>query len=225
MKQSLAKMAIFLCALAMTVPSVAQVRDDDGVYVIKSKGKKKMTEQEILLMYAEMKKAFTPIDGNWVFENVVQAPGYTKDQIYNALFETMNQAYRDSRDVISEKDRSTGVIIGKGITGAVVGSDWLQVTTDQCQQHFTVEARDGRYRIVITIDRVYIDKKSVWDGRKISDSSYALGDFYPLWKECKPKYRERSFNHLRFAYQSAIDMMSLIQGGVTSRLKAANNNW
>ncbi|MEG1007238.1 MAG: DUF4468 domain-containing protein [Bacteroides sp.] len=190
-----------------------------NIYAQKSESK----DLNILSEFEEMKKSFTETEGDWVFSKIIPVDKVSKDDIYNRAIETFSKIYRDSKDVIQSKDKDAGIIIGKGFVDSSIRTiNWASICRNRCWHLIKVEARDGRYKITVTVSSVWNETGS--DLRHpFNGNEYRLSDFYPYWKDCKPKNRITSFDNLKFVYECSMDVMSSIENGINKNITSSDD--
>ena len=89
---------------------------------------------------------------------------------------------------------------------------------NRCHNLTRIEAKDNRYRITITLSDVDL---IVNNTNSIPCKPY---DFYPYWKDCKPKNYLLSFNNLRSSYELMISLLDGLGNAINEKLKE-NDNW
>lgn len=97
------------------------------------------------------------------FDRVVEAPGFTKDQLYNGSKMWIAESFKSAKDVIEHHSKEDGVIIGNGVipypcTGMECSG------RDRTKVPFTmkVETKDNRFRL--TFSNIKIDSPEVSNG-------------------------------------------------------------
>lgn len=83
------------------------------------------------------------------FQEVVQVPGATKDELYTRAREWFAKTFKSSKDVIQMDDRIAGKIIGKGSGNGLTGNILL-ITSFWLNYTVSITIKDGRYRYEIT---------------------------------------------------------------------------
>ncbi len=79
-------------------------------------------------------------------ESIREVP-LKQNQIYDKAIEWLAKNFVDSKQVIEVQNRETGTIIGKGVTTFINGGGLIAATIP-CRFTVTIEAKDGRYRVV-----------------------------------------------------------------------------
>ena len=101
-------------------------------------------------------KQIIPIDSNtnkYTFEGVVQAPNFSKEQLYNFLREWFVIAFVNAESVLQMQDKEAGILIGKGRSG--FDYSWI----NHCDLGFTVKIyiKEGRFKYVFTDFKQYYE--------------------------------------------------------------------
>lgn len=116
-----------------------------------------------------------PESGKITYEEVVQADGLSKSDLYSNALEWFALKYNSANDVIQLKDESSGKIIGKGIFKIVY------YTRDPSIHHtISIYTKDGRYKYVIS-DLSYKDNQGY---------SFTLENFPKGWAGKKKLYQK-----------------------------------
>lgn len=186
--------------------------------------KSKKEERNVISEFEEMKKNFTESNGEWVFSKVIPANKISKDEIYNKALEALSKIYKDSKDVIQNKDKDAGIIIGKGFTDSDIRTiNWASICRNRCWHLIKIEAKEGRYRVTITVSSLWnetgADLRHSFNG-----TEYQLTNFYPYWKDCKPKHRITSFDNLKFVYESSMAIIDNIENEINKNM-IPNDEW
>ena len=186
--------------------------------------KSKKEERNVISEFEEMKKNFTESNGEWVFSKVIPANKISKDEIYNKALEALSKIYKDSKDVIQNKDKDAGIIIGKGFTDSDIRTiNWASICRNRCWHLIKIEVKEGRYRVTITVSSLWnetgADLRHSFNGKE-----YQLTNFYPYWKDCKPKHRITSFDNLKFVYESSMAIIDNIENEINKNM-IPNDEW
>ncbi|MBP5419197.1 MAG: DUF4468 domain-containing protein [Bacteroidales bacterium] len=153
-------------------------------------------------------------DGDsWVFSKVITAEGKSAVDIYNKSLETFTELYGDANEVIKQSDKESGIVIGKGflLSDIYEWNAW-NVAVFKVWRIVKIEARDGRYKITVTIRDIDLEY-----GPKISEhclhgDAYKLHDFYPYNNEAYKKFHSGHFSLLQttcFGAQETIDAFAM----------------
>lgn len=190
-------------------------------YTHAQKNKDKYSESAIMLEFQEMKSNFTESSDEWVFSRIIYLEGMNKDGIYTKSLEILSKAYKDSKEVIQTKDKEAGIIVGKGLFASDIRTiSSFTITRNQCYHIIKIETKDNRCRATITINTILVDSGA--DLRRPFDGvEYKISNFYPYWKDCKPKHRKSSFDNLKFVYEESINTLDYIE----SELKKVDDEW
>lgn len=180
--------------------------------------------EEILAEFEEMKKNFSESENEWVFTRIISVDSISKDDLYTKCLELLAEFYKDSKDVIQNKDKEAGVIVGKGLfISDYRNINWATIARSQCYHIMKINVKDGRCRISITINSIMLDQGS--DLRNSTGGTeHSLKEFYPYWEKCKPKHRRHSFDNLKFVYDEALAALNYFE----SKLKTYapdDDNW
>lgn len=186
--------------------------------------KSKKEDRDISSEFEEMKKNFSESENEWVFSKVILIDKASKDDIYNKALEALSKMYQNSKDVIHDKDKEAGVIIGKGFTDSNFRTiNWASLCRNRCWHLIKIETKDERYKITITVNSVWNETGS--DLRHpFNGTEYKLSNFYPYWKDCKPKHRTTSFDNLRFVYDSSLEIINNIEAEINKNI-VQDNDW
>lgn len=188
---------------------------------------KKINEDSYLRInseFEEMKKNFTESENEWTFQKIVKVDNKTKEDIYQKSLEILAGIYKDSKQVIQNKDKEAGIIIAKGFIDSEVRTiNWATICRNRCWHLVKIEVKDNRYRLTITVNGVWNETGS--DLRHPFDGiEYKFKNFYPYWSECKPKLREVSFDNLRFVYNSSLLILTNLEKDINQKLDE-DNDW
>jgi hypothetical protein len=180
-------------------------------------------DRDILSEFEEMKKDFSESENEWVFSRIVTVENKSKENIYIKALEVLAEIYNNSKDVIQSEDKEAGVIVGKGFMDSNIRTiNWVSICRNRCWHLIKIEAKEGKYRITITVNSVWnetgADLRNSFDG-----TEYKLTDFYPYWKGCKPKRQSASFDNLKFVYDSSMSLMDNLEKGINKKLKSSDN--
>lgn len=186
--------------------------------------KKEDKNRNVLSEFEEMKKNFSESESEWVFSKIVTAENKSKEDIYNKALEVLADIYKDSKDVIQNKDKEAGLIVGKGFIDSDIRTiNWASICRNRCWHLIKIEIKEGKYRISITVNSVWnetgADLRHPFKG-----TEYKLSNFYPYWKDCKPKHRITSFDNLKFVYDSSMGIIRNLEEEINKKL-ASNDNW
>ena len=80
-----------------------------------SQSKYEKQSNEIIELFDSIKSNFTETEEGIKIIKVVELPNIEKDKIYIAALEALSNIYKDSKEVIQNKDKELGTIFGKGI--------------------------------------------------------------------------------------------------------------
>jgi hypothetical protein len=93
-----------------------------------------------------------------VVQKVIEVPGQTKDQLYNAVREFLVVNYNDANSVIQIDNKDDGIIVGKGIFGDIYCTEvFLGSAVKNSFWHIIkCEIKDEKLRVTITM------KNTIW---------------------------------------------------------------
>lgn len=118
--------------------------------------------KKLFLMLAMMLPIFMYAQ-EYIYEEVVDADSLSKDEIYGNTMKWISSHFEDFNKVVKHQDKNAGIItfVTKEKIGSCAATEygWMSAVVT-CK--FTVEIRDGRYRITIPSNTVRI---STYDGR------------------------------------------------------------
>lgn len=203
----------FVFILIFTIPFI----------VFAQKKSKEDIALKIKSEFEEMKKNFTESEDEWIFQKVVEVSNKSKDDIYQKSLEVLANIYKDSKEVIQNKDKEAGVIVGKGIVDSDFRTiNWTTVCRNRCWHLVKIDIKDNKYRITLTVNSVFYEAGS--DLRHPFDGTeYGLHKFYPYFTNCKPKLRNVSFDSLRFVYNSSLYILNSLEKEINQKLEESND--
>jgi len=89
----------------------------------------------------------------FTIDGVVQAPGKTKDELFDSSMQYLVDIFKDSKSVIQMQDKESGIIVGKGTCKAIAWFDEFLLGRYAADERlaFTIKLqfKDGRYRCEI----------------------------------------------------------------------------
>ena len=190
---------------------------------------KKIEEQttKINTEFFEMKKNFDESNYEWTFTRVITTEGKSKDELYTFILSSLASIYKDSKEVVQVSERETGLIVAKGFSESDYRNEsaW-RVSKNRCWHLTTIDIKDGKVRITIKVDNIMAMSGADLRGVVFADiHKFTLNNFYPYWSDCKPKHREVSFANLRYAYNSAINVLDSIEGKLNTMIKRSSDEW
>ena len=189
-----------------------------GFPVFADNSGRSLSDAEIKAEFARMRNDFTASGDDWVFTRVVGAEGRTKADIYLKAVEVLAEIYHDSNEVIQNKDKEAGVIIGKGFVESPIRKlNWATLGRNRCWHLIKIDIRDNRYKITLTVSSVWWEIGADLRG-PFNGTEHKFSEFYPLWTSCKPKLRQTSFGNLRFVHESSLETLDLIASKIDRKL-------
>lgn len=90
-------------------------------------------------------------NGNVTFVSIIEAPGVSKDEIYNRAFNYFTYNYVSGKSVIQNQDKEAGLLVGKGIYNDVHIGVSILTTYIDAWHILRVDAKDGRARAMVTL--------------------------------------------------------------------------
>nr|DAU90390.1 MAG TPA: hypothetical protein [Caudoviricetes sp.]DAY97372.1 MAG TPA: hypothetical protein [Caudoviricetes sp.] len=207
------KIVCILVLLLLCAGADAQKRDDKAI------------SSEILAEFERMKADFTENDNEWVFVKVFDAENQSKDDIFTKALEVLVSLYKDAKEVIQIKDKESGLIVGKGFSDSDIRTiNWTTICRNRCWHIIKIEIKDNKFRVTVTVSGVEreqdADLRHPFDG-----TEYTLRSFYPYWTECKTKFKQVSFDNLRYVYSSSLALIKAVEDGVKKGLNNSSNEW
>ena len=107
-----------------------------------SQSKYEKQSNEIIELFDSIKSNFTETEEGIKIIKVVELPNIEKDKIYIAALEALSNIYKDSKEVIQNKDKELGTIFGKGIFFESSMSTWGVLTESKCKHAIKIEVKD-----------------------------------------------------------------------------------
>lgn len=202
---------LFFAALCINVN--AQKKDDKAI------------SSEILAEFEKMKADFTENENEWVFVKVFNVENQSKDDIFTQALEVLVSLYKDANEVIQIKDKEGGLIVGKGFSDSPIReiNSWA-ICRNRCWHIVKIEIKDSKLRVTVTVDGVEREQDAVLQ-HHFNGTEYALKNFYPYWTECKTKFKQVSFDNLRYVYSSSLDLIKAIETGVKKGFQNSSDDW
>lgn len=115
-------------------------------------------------------------DGSVIFTKVFEGIEGNKDEIYTKVLNYFAVAYKSANDVIQQKDKDAGVIIGKGIF-EVYRSGGLVSSTYDCYHTIRIDIKDGRVRVALSVNNYELKMVT---SKGTDRYTYAIVDNYPI---------------------------------------------
>lgn len=167
----------------------------------KSKHQKRLEEVQIVI--DSLSQFYTITEEGLLFSRVIQAPNYDKGALYVKILEIFSSIYDNAKVVIQSQDKEEGVIIGKG-QDEEIRYDNLTGARHVNTVHHTIktEVREGRFKVSLTLisaDLAYYDMRGV----KLWEYHHPIFNFYPFSDNIKLKYKDDSFNTIKFSIINA----------------------
>jgi hypothetical protein len=122
-------------------------------------------------------KDFYKVEGsNVVFTKVIDDISATKEEIFTRAVNFFAIAYKSANDVIQQKDKEAGIVIGKGIFEVYKDVSFLTQSYWNCNHTIRIDVKDGRARVVLSVSEY--DWKLVAD--KTQRNTFQIADTYPI---------------------------------------------
>jgi hypothetical protein len=105
------------------------------------------------------KEMLAEINGKWelddnnnvTFVKLIEAPGLSKDEIFNRALNYFTYNYVSGKSVIQHQDKEAGLIVGKGLYSNVHTGVSLQTTLVDAWHILRVDVKDGKARAIVTL--------------------------------------------------------------------------
>lgn len=154
------------------------------------------------------------------FSRVIQAANYTdKDALYNKCIELMNSAYKDAKEVIQNKDKESGLILGKGLFVSPIWDAWIGYCGYIKIEHIIkVQVKEGRLKVSLNIDNVKLERSG-------NVSVFPIKAYYPFWTDCPEKKIDKSFNTICFGFINAINILNYFENEIKKSASSNNDDW
>lgn len=176
-------------------------------------------------MLAEMEGKWQLDDnGNVTVVKVVEAPGMSKDEIYNRALNYFVYNYGSGKSVIQTQDKENGLVVGKGIYNDVHVGISLVTTSVDAWHILRVDVKDGRARVIVTLTQY--EKKVTGSSGPPNYSTMNIADEYPI----NPKGYSKTVMTKAFykSFKKANDTLSRVEKsileGSTSK-DIENSDW
>lgn len=208
-----AKLYIVLFAICIfTSPSFAQ-----------KKNKHEERLKQINLVIDSLSQYYTITDEGLLLSRVIQAPNYSKDALFVKILEIFTSVYNNSKFVIQSQDKEQGFIIGKGNDDEIrydniAGGKYINTV------HHTikVEVREGRFKVSITLTDANLAYYNI-RGAKSWDYHHSIFNFYPFNEGIKLKYKDDSFNTIKFSIINANTLLDTFEQKIIK--EPVEDNW
>lgn len=117
-------------------------------------------------------------NGNVTFVKIIDAPGLSKDEIYNRAFNYFTYNYVSGKSVIQNQDKQAGLLVGKGIYDNVHIGISLITTYVDAWHILRVDSKDGKARAIVTLTEY--EKKITGGSTPPSYSTMKIANEYPI---------------------------------------------
>lgn len=185
----------------------------------------KMTDEEIDAAFAQIKETFSESPDEWVFTKVISVEGNTAADILKAANEAVLSVYSNCKDVIQELDKEEFKIVGKGyVTSDVRELNAFTIALYRPLHLLKVEAKDNRYRIVLSVKDIKIQCGAKVDPNLFGDQTVALSYYFPYDRKFKKNFRSMCWDIMNYVYTSANETISAIEKKVSAKL-SSDNDW
>ena len=185
----------------------------------------KMTDEEIDVAFAQIKETFSESPEEWLFTQVVSAEGNTAVEILNAASEAILSVYSNCKDVIQELDKEEFKVVGKGyVTSDVRELNAFTIALYRPLHLLKVEAKDDRYRIVLSVKDLKIQCGAKVDPNLFGDHAVALSYYFPYDRKFKKSFHPMCWDIMNYVYTSANETISAIEKKISSKL-SSDSDW
>ena len=170
--------------------------------------------KQIDLVVDSLSKNYTISEEGLVFSKVIQAPNLGKNALYVRLLEILSSMYKNTKNLIQVQDKEQGFILGKGIDEEVKPDILGAKAINTIHHTIKIEVRERRFKVSITltnVDMAYYDSKN----RKSWEYHHPILNFYPFNQEIKLKYRDDSFNTIKFGITNSISLIDNIEDKIS----------
>lgn len=184
---------------------------------------------EIMAVFDSIKSNFSESGNGEITlraSRVVNLPNIDKDRSYVAALEALSNMYKDSKEVIQNKDKESGVVFGKGIFFEDRIDKWGVLTELRCEHTIKVEIKDFKCRISIQANELGLTIRDRHEGKVYLKATSGLNMLFPFRKDCKKKRQELSFSYLLFCYENVINAISSFEKEII-KITSTNdsNDW
>lgn len=141
-----------------------------------------------------MKEMLAKIDGKWELDNndnvtftkVIEAADFKSDDLYSKILAYFTYTYNSGESVVQIEDKEKGLIIGKGIYQNVHTGVSLSATEVNTTHILRADIKDGRVRIIVTLQQYYITSTPLTGG-SIARRQINVSDCFPVNEKGKSK--------------------------------------
>ncbi len=190
--------------------------------------------EEIIMKLATISEEWKLENDAVVVQKVIEVPGQTKDQLYNAVREFLVVNYNDANSVIQIDNKDDGIIVGKGIFGDIYCTEvFLGSAVKNSFWHIIkCEIKDEKLRVTITMNKYDMDTPASESGGYYTAAKhieYPITDLYPIntgsrtWAEKKFKTREGYIFYR--AILRALNTIDNLQQSVLNNKTDSNSDW
>jgi len=134
------------------------------------------------------KDFYTVEDAEVVFTKVLEDIPGTKDEIYTKVLNYFAIAYKSANDVIQQKDKDAGVVIGKGIFEVHKEGNAFVTSTYNCDHTIRIDIKEGRVRIVLSVSEYNL---AIKDSKSTDRLRIKIIETYPIAE--KTKYNKKNY--------------------------------
>lgn len=169
---------------------------------------------EIMVLFDSIKSNFSESENGSIIlreSKVIDLPNINKNRGYIAALELLSNMYKDSKEVIQNKDKENGIIFGKGVFLDERVDKWGVVTELRCEHNIKVEFKDYKCRISIQTDKLDLTIRDGQAGKIYYKATSGLNMLFPFREDCKKKRQELSFSYLLFCYENVINAVSYFE--------------
>lgn len=178
------------------------------------------------------KEMLAEIDGKWqlddnnnvTFVRIIDAPGMSKEDIYNRALNYFTYNYVSGKSVIQTQDKDAGLVVGKGLYDNVhIGMSIITTYVD-AWHILRVDVKDGKARAIITLTQY--EKKVTGGNTPPNYSTSDVSSSYPI----NPKGGQKTIMTKAFykAYQKAYNTLNslektILEGSTSKDIE--NDDW
>ncbi|MCL1933501.1 MAG: DUF4468 domain-containing protein [Candidatus Azobacteroides sp.] len=123
-----------------------------------------------------------------VFTKVLENIPGTKDEIYTNVLNYMAVAYKSANDVIQQKDKDAGVVIGKGNFDVLKDGNIFTTTTYNCNHTIRMDIKENRVRVMLSVNEYNV---SIKDSKTTDRFDVKITETYPIVE--KTKYNKKNY--------------------------------
>lgn len=179
--------------------------------------KKKHIEasKQIDLVIDSLSQYYTLTEEGVLLSRVIQSPNLDKNALYVRILELLSSVYANPKNLIHVQDKEQGFILGKGICEDVKIEILGAKQINTVHHKIKIEVKDYRFKVSITLTDVDMEYFNI-KNQKMWEYHHPIFNFYPFNKEIKLKYRDNSFNVVKYGITSANDLLDTFEHKISS---------